>query len=200
VKLYPWYADPPTAFDLEREPGAALSAGRIAKVPDNYRVNVLTFPDTEKMMKASTEIGQAELACIVAPAYLGGATAFDAEGADEMAIMQNEHPPIDPDLVARTVPVFVNGHSKRELKYREKAVLATMEKWGGHLEPDLNDPKIKCQIFMYQIWSSRALTAPRRCTLTIVRLSSTPLSLSASAGLSYSPIWVCRTVRWNIIR
>ncbi len=33
------------------------------------------------MMKASTEIGQAELACIVAPAYL--ATGFNEEGNDE---------------------------------------------------------------------------------------------------------------------
>jgi glycolate oxidase len=153
VKLYPWYAGSPSSFEMVREPGAALSTGRIARIPDNYRVNVLTFPDNEKMMKASTEIGQAELACIIAPAYLGGAMGFDAEGADEMAAMQKEKPPMDPDFVARTVPVFVNGHSRRELEYRERAVLATMEKWGGYLDPGLNALKIKCQIFMYQIWS-----------------------------------------------
>jgi hypothetical protein len=28
-----------------------------------------------------------------------------------------------------------------------------MEKWGGYLDPAMNDPRIKCQMFMYQIWS-----------------------------------------------
>jgi hypothetical protein len=55
---------------MKRQPGQALSAAMLEKVPDNYHVVVLTFPTTEQMMKASTEIGQAELACIVAPAYL----------------------------------------------------------------------------------------------------------------------------------
>jgi glycolate oxidase len=151
VKLYPWYAGPPTAYDMVREPGEALSAGRIAKIPDNYRVNVLTFPDTEKMMKASTEIGQAELACIVAPAYL--ATGFTEEGADEIWAKIQQEPPSDPLKVQRSVPVFVNGHSTRELEYREKAVLSVMEKWGGYLDPEYNNLKIKCQMFMYQTWS-----------------------------------------------
>jgi glycolate oxidase len=151
VKLYPWYAGPPTSYDMVREPGEALSAGRIAKIPDNYRVNVLTFPDTEKMMKASTEIGQAELACIVAPAYL--ATGFTEEGADETWAKMQKEPPSDPLKVQRSVPVFVNGHSTRELEYREKAVLSVMEKWGGDLDPEYNNHKIKCQMFMYQIWS-----------------------------------------------
>jgi glycolate oxidase len=152
VKLYPWYAPSPTQFELKRQPGEALSAAQIEKVPDNYRVNVLTFTDTEKMMKASTEIGQAELACIVAPAYL--ATGFGEEGADEMWAKMQEGPPPDPDKIARTVPVFINGHSTRELEYRERAVLAVMEKWGGYLDPEYNNQKVKAQMFMYQIWST----------------------------------------------
>jgi glycolate oxidase len=152
VKLYPWYADPPSQFELTRQPGEALSAAQIKEVPDNYCVNVLTFPDTEKMMKASTEIGQAELACIVAPAYLG-AHGFGAEGADEMFSQMTEGPPSDPEKDQRSVPVFVNGHSARELEYRERAVMSVMEKWGGYLDPEYNDPKRKAVMFMYQTWS-----------------------------------------------
>ncbi|MBN2238412.1 MAG: FAD-binding oxidoreductase [Dehalococcoidales bacterium] len=153
VKLYPWYAPPPTQFDMVRQPGEALSAAQIEQIPDNYRVNVLTFPDVEKMMRASTEIGQAELACIVAPAYM--ATGFSEEGADEAwaKARANTEPP-DPTKIQRSVPVFVNGHSKRELEYREKAVLTVMEKWGGYLDPEYNNRKIKAQMFMYQIWST----------------------------------------------
>jgi len=150
VKLYPWYADNPSKFELDRQPGEAISAAQIKEVPDTYRVNVLTFPDTEKMMKASTEIGQAELACIVAPAYLK--TGFEEEGNDEQWAKMQSNPP-DYDKVGRSVPVFVNGHSKRELEYREKAVLNVMEKWGGYLDPIYNNTKIKAQMFMYQIWS-----------------------------------------------
>ncbi len=152
VKLYPWYAPPPTQFEMKRQPGEALSAAQIEKIPDNYRVNVLTFPDTEKMMRASTEIGQAELACIVAPAYL--ATGFSEEGADETWAKMREGAPRDPTKAGRSVPVFVNGHSKRELEYREKAVLTVMEKWGGYLDREYNDPGVKAQMFMYQIWST----------------------------------------------
>jgi glycolate oxidase len=151
VKLYPWYADPPSYYEMKRQPGEALSAGQIDKIPDNYRVNVLTFPTTEQMMKASTEIGQAELACIVAPAYL--ATGFNEEGNDEQWAKMKEGMMRDPDKIARSVPVFVNGHSTRELEYRERAVMSVMEKWDGYLDPEYNDPKVKCQMFMYQIWS-----------------------------------------------
>jgi glycolate oxidase len=151
VKLYPWYADPPSNYEMKRQPGEALSAGQTDKIPDNYRVNVLTFPTTEQMMKASTEIGQAELACIVAPAYL--ATGFNEEGNDEQWAKMKEEVARDPTKIARSVPVFVNGHSARELEYRERAVMAVMEKWGGYLDPEYNNTKVKCQMFMYQIWS-----------------------------------------------
>ena len=152
VKLYPWYAGPPTQYQLKRQPGEALSAAQIEKIPDNYCVNVLTFPTTEQMMKASTEIGQAELACIVAPAYL--ATGFNEEGNDEQWARMKAAPPRDPTKIGRSVPVFVNGHSARELEYREKAVLAVMEKWNGCLDPEYNDPRVKAQMFQYQIWST----------------------------------------------
>jgi glycolate oxidase len=151
VKLSPWYADAPTSYEMKREPGEAISAGRLESVPDNYSVLVLTFPTTEQMMKASTEIGQAELACIVAPSYLS--TGFIGEGNDENWAMMKENPVQDPTKVGRSVPVFVNGHSARELEYREKAVMSVMEKWDGYLDPEYNDPKTKAQMFQYQMWS-----------------------------------------------
>jgi glycolate oxidase len=152
VKLYPWYAEPPTEQPMIRLPGEALSATRLARVPDNYHAVVLTFPDTEKMMKAATEIGQAELACIVAPAYL--ATGFQEEGNDELWAMMQSGKTTDPAKIARSVPVFVNGHSKRELEYRKKAVMHVMEKWEGYLDEELNDPAVVAQRFQYQMWST----------------------------------------------
>jgi len=152
VKLYPWYADPPTKQPMVRIPGEALSATRLARVPDNYHAVVMTFPDTEKMMKASTEIGQAELACIVAPAYL--ATGFMEEGNDEQWAAMQSGKGSDPQKIARSVPIFVNGHSKRELDYRKKAIMHVMEKWGGHLDEELNNPETLAQRFQYQMWST----------------------------------------------
>ncbi len=152
VKLYPWYADPPTRQPMARDPGEALSATQLAKIPENYRAVVMTFPDTEKMMKASTEIGQGELACIVAPAYL--ATGFQEEGNDEQWAKMKDTPNGDPTLIGRSVPVFINGHSPRELAYREKAMLSVMKKWDGYLDPGLNNPKIMAQRFQYQMWST----------------------------------------------
>jgi len=152
VKIYPWYAGAPTQCELKRPPGEALSAAYLEKVPDNYRVNILTFPTTEKMMKAATEIGQAELACIVAPAYIK--TGFNEEGNDEEWAKIKSGKQGDPSKVVRSVQVFVNGHSARELEYREKAVMTVMEKWEGYLDPEYNDPEIKAKMFMYQTWST----------------------------------------------
>ena len=153
VKLYPWYASTPMTYEMKRQPGEAISSAMLEKIPENYHAVVLTFPDTEKMMKASTEIGQAELACIVAPAYL--ATGFMGEGNDEQYAMMlaEREKPQDPTKVGRSVPVFVNGHSARELEYREKAVMAVMKKWDGYLDPEYNDPKELAHRFQYQIWS-----------------------------------------------
>ncbi len=95
VKLYPWYANIPITYEMKRQPGEAISFAMLEKVPDNYHAVVLTFPNTEKMMKASTEIGQAELACIVAPAYL--ATGFMGEGNDEQWAMMQRRETARPD-------------------------------------------------------------------------------------------------------
>jgi glycolate oxidase len=151
VKLYPWYASTPITYEMKRQPDEPLSAAMLEKVPENYHAVVMTFPNTEKMMKASTEIGQAELACIVAPAYL--ATGFMGEGNDEQFAMMQREKPQDPTKVGRSVPVFVNGHSARELEYRKKAVMAVMKKWDGYLDPEYNDPKELAHRFQYQIWS-----------------------------------------------
>jgi glycolate oxidase len=151
VKLYPWYAGIPMTYEMKRKPNQPISAAMLEKVPENYHAVVLTFPDTEKMMKASTEIGQAELACIVAPAYL--ADGVMAEGNDEQYAAMKDMKPQDPTKVGRSVPVFVNGHSKRELEYREKAVMEVMKKWDGYLDPEYNEPKALAHRFQYQIWS-----------------------------------------------
>jgi glycolate oxidase len=153
VKLYPWYASTPMTYEMKRQPGQALSGAMLEKVPENYHAVVLTFPDTEKMMKASTEIGQAELACIVAPAYL--ADGVMAEGNDEQFAQMTEDrkKPQDPTKIGRSVPIFVNGHSARELEYRKKAVMTVMKKWDGYLDPEYNDPKALAHRFQYQIWS-----------------------------------------------
>ena len=61
--------------------------------------------------------------------------------------------PQDPTKIGRSVPVFVNGHSARELEYRKKAVIAVMQKWNGYLDPEYNDPKALAHRFQYQMWS-----------------------------------------------
>ena len=152
IKLSPWYADSPTTYEMKREPGEALSAGKLTAVPENYHAFVLTFPTTEQMMKAATEIGQAELACLVAPSYM--ATGFDEEGNDELWAKMQANPVQDPTKIGRSVPVFVNGHSARELKYRQKAVMWVMEKWEGYLDPEYNDPRFLAMLFQYQTWST----------------------------------------------
>jgi hypothetical protein len=102
-------------------------------------------------MKASTEIGQSEIACIVAPAYL--ANGVTEEGNDETWAKMQEMKPQDPTKVGRSVPIFVNGHSKRELEYRKKAVMAVMKKWDGYLDPEYNTPEECAHRFQYQMWS-----------------------------------------------
>ncbi len=153
VKLYPWYAKAPITYAMKKQPGQALSAAMLEEVPENYYGVVLTFPTTEQMMKASTEIGQAELACIVAPAYL--ANGVWEEGNDEQwaKMYADRQKPQDPTKAGRSVPVFVNGHSARELEYRKKAVMAVMKKWDGYLDPEYNDPKELAHRFQYQFWS-----------------------------------------------
>lgn len=152
VKLSPWYADAPTNYEMKRKPGEALSAGRLESVPDNYFATVLTFPTTEQMMKASTEIGQAELACIVAPSYL--ATGFTEEGNDEFWEKAQSNPDKDPTRVARSVLIIINGHSARELAYRKKAVEFVCQRWEGYLDEEYNDPQTLAMMFQYQMWST----------------------------------------------
>jgi len=150
VKLYPWYGS--ARYEMKRQPGEPLSFAQIEKVPDHYRSLVLTFPTMEKMLKASVEIGQAEITCILAPGYIE--TGFNEEGNDEQWAIQQKITPQQAEKVRNSVPVTINGHSARELEYREKAVMSIMEKWGGYLDPGFNDPKIQAQRFQYQIWST----------------------------------------------
>jgi glycolate oxidase len=152
VKLSPWYADAPTMYEMRRDPGEALSAGRLTAVPDNYHAVIFTFSTTEQMMKATTEIGQAELACILAPSDL--MTGFNEEGNDEEWAKTQANPIKDPTKIGRSVPIIVNGHSARELEYRKKAIMSVMEKYDGYLDSEYNDPAFLAKYFQFQMWST----------------------------------------------
>jgi hypothetical protein len=137
---------------MKREPGEPPSAAQIEGVPEAYRAFVFTFPTMEKMLKASAEIGGAELACVLAPGYI--ATGFNGEGNDEEWATMQQVTAEETEKARNSVPVTVNGHSARELEYREKAALAIMEKWDGYLDPELNRPEIQARRFQYQVWST----------------------------------------------
>jgi glycolate oxidase len=149
VKLYPYYGDVP---GLKREPGEPPSAAQLDGVPEMYRAFVFTFPTMESMLEASAEIGHAELACVLAPGYI--ATGFNGEGNDEEWAMMQGATPEETEKARNSVPVTINGHSARELAYREKAALAIMEKWGGYLDSGLNHPDVQARRFQYQFWST----------------------------------------------
>ena len=150
VKLYPWYG--PAWYEMKRVPGEPPSFAQIEKVPDHYRAMVLTFPDMEKMLKASMEIGHAEIACVLLPGFVD--TGFSEEGNDEQWAKQQKANPKDAEKYRNSVSVTLNGHSLRELEYREKCVMSILEKWGGYLDPGMNTPKVQAQRFMYQMWST----------------------------------------------
>jgi glycolate oxidase len=152
VKLYPWYAGPPTQYEMVRQPGEALSAAQIEEVPDNYRTITMTFPNLDNMLQASVEIGQGELACILAPGYLD--TGFHEEGNDEEWAKVKNRTPQDREKIINSVPVIINGYSARELEYRERAVMSIMKKWGGHLDTEYNEPKTNAQRFQSEMWST----------------------------------------------
>jgi glycolate oxidase len=195
VKLYPWYSNVPIKM-MKRTHGDPPSAAQIDQVPDHYRSWVITFPSIDEMLKASTEIGQAELCCIIAPGYIE--SGFSEEGNDEQYAKQKQVTPDRQELIRNSVPVTINGHSERELDYREKAVMTIMKKWNGFLDPQFNNPKLRAQRFQYQMWSTgvpglratgdswcpfRALTALPKCRLLIVRWRSMLLNPSLKEAL-----------------
>jgi hypothetical protein len=137
---------------MVRQPGEPPSFAQIEKVPDLYRSWVMTFPDIDKMLQASRELGQAELCIIVAPGYIE--SGFNEEGNDEQWAKQQKLSPEHMEKVRNSVPVTINGHSARELAYREKAVMSIMEKYGGVLDPVFNNQKVNAQRFQYQVWST----------------------------------------------
>jgi len=149
VKLYPYYGEVP---GLKRHPGEPPSAAQLEGVPEHYRAFVFTFPTMDKMLRASAEIGRAELACVLAPGYI--ATGFTGEGNDEEWAMMRETTPEEMERARNSVPVTINGHSARELEYRERAVLSIMEKWDGYLDAGLNHPDVQARRFQYQFWST----------------------------------------------
>ncbi len=149
VKLYPYYGEVP---GLRRRPGEAPSLAQLEGVPDHYRAFVFTFSTLDSMLAASAEIGHAELACVLAPGYI--ATGFNGEGNDEEWALMQKATPEATEKARNSVPVTINGHSARELEYRERATLAIVEKWGGYLDPGLNDAEIVARRFQYQFWST----------------------------------------------
>ncbi len=150
VKMYPWFG--PALFEMKRERGEVLSAAQIESVPDAYKSFVITFPTMDKMLKASVEMAQAEICCVLCPGFTEAGDT--AEGNDEQWARQQKMTSRDMENARNSVAATINGHSRRELEYREKCITAITEKWGGYLPPELNEPKIQAKRFMYQMWST----------------------------------------------
>jgi glycolate oxidase len=150
IKLYPWYG--PAEFEMQRGSGEPVSAAQLPEVPGAYRVFVITFPTNDQMLKASSEIARAELCCILCPGFID--TGDTGEGNDEQWARQKKLTPQDLENARKSVGATINGHSQRELAFREKCLMAITEKWGGYLLPDQNNPQIRAKRFMYQMWST----------------------------------------------
>jgi glycolate oxidase len=152
IKLYPWFG--PEKWEMVRNPGEVPYFAQIEKVPDNYKVFIISYPTQEQMIEASVKIAQAEISCVLIPGH--SETGFRGEGNDEeWAILKNIKPE-DSELARITATTIINGHSQRELKYREKCVKTIIGEYGGQLLPHLNDPKSLARVFMYQTWSTGA--------------------------------------------
>lgn len=150
VKLYPWFG--PKDWDMVKEFGEAPSSSQIEKVPDNYKVFIVTFPTMDKMIDASAKIGQAQITCFLIPGHTD--TGFRGEGNDEEWAMLQKITKEDTENARNSATVILNGQSPRELAYREKCLMKISEQYGGYLLPHLNDPKTQAMIFQYQVWST----------------------------------------------
>ena len=131
VKLYPWFGPP--EWEVVRKPGEPLTDEQIEKVPDRYKVFIITFPSMGSMLEASTEIAHAAITCLLLPGHteLG----FPGEGNDEEWAACQKMGSEEVEVSKNSVAVIVNSHSTRELEYREKCLMAISKQYGGYLLP-----------------------------------------------------------------
>jgi hypothetical protein len=147
VKLYPWYGP----SELERS-GEIPALRSVKKVPDQYKVFVISFPTQDNGFDALAEIGKAEIAYsdYQIPLPPGGNL---CEGNDEMWENMQKFDAEAAKLFATMVVVILGANSSREMEYREKYLLKIIEKFGGVLLPPLNDPMVQAGMFDASMFS-----------------------------------------------
>jgi glycolate oxidase len=152
VKLYPWYG--PAEWRQSKEPGEPPSRGQLPEVPDGYKVFIPTFANIDDALEAAVEFCHAEILYALSIGMLG--TAVPPEGNDEeWAMLQNlEAYPEAGEVSRNSLVLIIGGQSARELKYRQKCVLAITEKWGGRFLPHFNEPEALARSFVDMIWSN----------------------------------------------
>ncbi len=151
IKLYPWYGPP--EWEVTSETGVLPVHAQIDKVPDGYKVFVISFPTTDDMLDASVEIAHAEITYVLWPGSAEAAGVPPEGNDEEWAEIQQGNPELA-ELSRNTVTVIIGACSKREMEYREKYLMTIIEKWGGFLPPALNNPRALARVFMFQIWSN----------------------------------------------
>ena len=156
VKLYPWYG--PLKWQATRQPGEPLCHGQLDRVPDGYKVFVPTFRNLDEALDAAAEFCRAEILCALGIGLIG--TDVLPEGNDEQWATVQHLPGADPatreaaGLFKNSIVMVIGGQSPGELTYREKCLLAIMEKWGGRLLPQFNEPGALARAFADIIWST----------------------------------------------
>jgi glycolate oxidase len=149
IKLYPWYG--PTEWEQTRKPGQPPVHAQLEKIPEGYREYVLSFPTMEKMLDATVDIAHAEIATALITGVVEGGVV--PEGNDEEWAARQKASPEAAEITKNSVAVTVGSCSKREAEYREKVLIKIMEKWGGRMLPNLNEPRALAREFAAHIWS-----------------------------------------------
>lgn len=148
-KLYPWYG--PAEWELA---GPLPAVKQLEKIPDGYKMFVVSFPSTEHAYDALREVGQAEIAFAVMQFTDG---VIPSESNDDFwAKLQEilkDMPEDAPNFGDLSLAIIIAGNTKREMDYKEKSIFEVCKKWGGYLVPHLNDPNLLVLHFQLMIWS-----------------------------------------------
>jgi len=159
VKLYPW--DGPPDWELV---GDIPGRKDIEKVPDGYRVIVVTFPDRAKALNAVREIAQAEITCSCP--LLGYGFGAMGEGNDEAWENYQKMGNLEEleDMLSRSLGTVIGASTSREMEYRERCLLEISKKWSGEVIPQFNDPNMLASLFSGAMFSFHALQMELRMT------------------------------------
>jgi hypothetical protein len=158
VKVYPWHDHGTWEFN-QAPPGKPVSAKRI-KIPERYRIHVITFPNRDSMWEGLVRIGRSEIASV-----LMGALLFPyGEGNDEVweeiqKLMASENAPPEPGT---SVTVVLGADSKEGMEYREKCLMHIANDMGGTRLPV--DPTDESQLFCQTMFHFGLVTAAFRGT------------------------------------